>query len=39
MKTLVFTVIDALPLGPFQNICSVERNEWSDVKKITLFEP
>jgi len=38
MKTLVFTFIDASPLGPFQNIYRAEWKERNSVKKITLSD-
>jgi len=38
MKTLVFTFIDASPLGPFQNIYRAEWKERNSVNKITLSD-
>jgi len=38
MKAIAFTLINALPLFSFRNICRADCSEWSSVKKTVLFE-
>ena len=37
-KSIAFTLINALPLCFFRGIYRADCNEWTSVKKITLFE-